>query len=204
MVELALEAYGLKDTLRTGWVLRGIRNPESVADHSWGTAFLCMLFGPEAGVDVGIACRIALIHDIAECRTGDIPTRVEQSGRSFAAIEKSTAERQAMDELVRLANGEVGPAGDGFADLWQLYEDRASPEAIFVRDMNLIDMCLQAYLYERGRRYDPETGAENFPRFARLDEFFATSGPRIATPVGRRLYDEIHARYRAVSTSGSE
>jgi len=52
MIGLALEAYRLKDTVRAGWVLRGIRDPESVADHSWGTALLCMIYGPSAGIDV--------------------------------------------------------------------------------------------------------------------------------------------------------
>ncbi len=204
MVELALEAYGLKDTMRTGWVLRGIRNPESVADHSWGTAFLCMLFGQEAGVNVGVSVRIALVHDLAECRTGDIPTRVDPAKPSVSASEKSAAERQAMDELVLLSSDGTGRTEGGFAELWRLYEDRESLEAIFVRDMNLIDLCLQAYLYERDRRYEPESGRENFPHFARLDEFFATSGPRIETPVGQRLYDEIHTRYLAIAGAQSD
>ncbi|RLM40517.1 HD domain-containing protein, partial [Haloarcula sp. Atlit-47R] len=39
-----LEWFELKDELRTGWVLRNIDSPESVAAHTWGTASLCLLY----------------------------------------------------------------------------------------------------------------------------------------------------------------
>ncbi len=39
--------------------------------------------------------------------------------------------------------------------LWDEYEDSRTATALFVRDMNLIDMCAQALLYESGQRYDP-------------------------------------------------
>jgi len=40
-----LQAGILKNLPRTGWLLRGIKNPESVADHSYRTALLSMLLG---------------------------------------------------------------------------------------------------------------------------------------------------------------
>ncbi|HUZ18272.1 MAG TPA: HD domain-containing protein, partial [Spirochaetia bacterium] len=49
-IDALLRIYGLKDEPRAGWVLRGIRDPESVADHSWGSALLCHLYAAEAGV----------------------------------------------------------------------------------------------------------------------------------------------------------
>lgn len=212
MIALALEAYRLKDTVRTGWALRGVREPESVADHSWGTALLCMIYGPAAGIDVGKAVCIAVVHDLAECRVGDVPARVSAEHRTLSEESKHAAELAAMEELAELfaqdietfVDGRAASATDltgvdaGIRELWQQYEDRESAEAVFVRDMNLIDMCLQALVYEEMHAYDPAAGEENFPDFTRLDEFFATSGPRIATPVGHRLYDEVHARYRAL------
>ncbi len=205
MIGLALEAYRLKDTVRAGWVLRGIRDPESVADHSWGTALLCMIYGPSAGIDVGRAVRIAIVHDLAEYSVGDIPARVSAEQRTLSEEAKSAAERDAMQTIAELLAADreaLDPgkqdAGSGIQEMWRLYEERESPEALFVRDMNLVDMCIQALLYEGQGAYDPTSGADNFPDFARLDEFFATAGPRISTPVGRRLYDEVHDRYQAL------
>lgn len=61
--------------------------------------------------------------------------------------------------------------------------------------MNLVDMCLQAVIYERARRYDPAKNGENFPDYQRLDEFFATSRDRFATELGRNLFSAIRSRY---------
>ena len=69
----------------------------------------------------------------------------------------------------------------GLRRLWEAYEGRASREALFVRDMNLVDMCLQALKYEREGRAGDAPGA--------LDEFFASSGPLLSTATGRRLFE---------------
>jgi len=42
-VRFLREAMRLKTVKRTGWVLRGVENPESVADHSWAVALCAML-----------------------------------------------------------------------------------------------------------------------------------------------------------------
>ena len=55
----------LKRQKRTGWVLRGVPLPESVADHSYRMAMLAMICSVP-GVDSGRAVQIALVHDLAE------------------------------------------------------------------------------------------------------------------------------------------
>ncbi|DAC62024.1 MAG TPA: HD domain-containing protein, partial [Candidatus Poseidoniales archaeon] len=37
-----LEVLGLKEVDRAGWKRSGLTNVESVADHSWGVAFLAI------------------------------------------------------------------------------------------------------------------------------------------------------------------
>lgn len=199
MIELAIEAYRLKDTVRAGWLLRGIRDPESVADHSWGTALLCLLYAAREGVDPGRCVQIALVHDIAECRVGDIPARVDPAAQPVSPTRKAQIELDAIRELVSMSGEDASNGLPRFAELWEEYEKRSSREALFVRDMNLIDMCLTAYLYERDRRYDPRSGSANFPDFGRLDEFFATSKPRLSTETGRFLFADIYSRYAHAS-----
>ena len=48
--------------------------------------------------------------------------------------------------------------------LWNEYEDANTGTARFVRDMNLIDMCIQGYLYERDGRYRQSAGNEAYTR----------------------------------------
>lgn len=81
---------GLKDVARSGWVLRGIERPESVADHSWGTAYLCLLLAP-AGIDRERSVAMALVHDLAEVETGDIPRRVAREAQPVSPEEKRAA-----------------------------------------------------------------------------------------------------------------
>ena len=72
----AYAALPLKDQPRTGWVQHGVGGAESVAAHSWGTAYLCLLFAEVAGVDRAKAVEIAVLHDLAEARTGDVAARL--------------------------------------------------------------------------------------------------------------------------------
>jgi len=197
-----LEALAAKEQPRTGWLLRGVRQPESVADHSWGTAYLCAIHAGPAGVDSGRAVAMAVIHDLAEAVTGDIPNRgaspehetahdTTDSGQDAGGHgtgdalaehgSKAQAERAALSELVGELPGKAEVEG-----LWEEYAAGATPTARFVRDMNLIDMCLQAYRYAQAERANPSD----------LWEFFESTAPRIATPFARSLYNRLRARYR--------
>lgn len=197
MLDSFIRALKLKDEIRSGWVLRGVSAPESVADHSWGTAYLCMLYAAEARVDRARAVEIAVVHDLAEVITGDLATRVALMSNEDLVAAKRRRESAAMDEL--LGRGSVGTAAE-LRELWEEYEESATPVARFVRDMNLIDMCAQAVVYEEGGRYDPEVENRHFPDFQGMDEFFATTRPRLSTPVGRKLFDQLCARYEAIES----
>lgn len=186
-IEALARAFALKDERRTGWELRGISDPETVAGHSWGVSLLCLVYGPQGTIDVDRALRLAVVHDLAEAETGDVATRVDPETQAVSTAEKEIREREAMADLA---------APFEFLPLWEEYEARETAEARFVKDMDLIDMCLQALVYEREERY--EKGESNeFEQFSDLDEFFATAEPRLTTEVGKELFSEIRGRYEA-------
>jgi putative hydrolase of HD superfamily len=185
-LQTALAALRLKDEPRRGWVLRGVEGPESVADHSWGTALLCLLFAEAAGVDLGEALAIATLHDLAEAVTGDVAARSDVRLREVSLEDKAVREVAAIDELL------AGFDGAALRRRWDDYETSATPEARFVRDMNLIELCLQALAYQRGGRYPESTTLDGY---AQLDEFFVTAGPRVRTELGRSLFAEVERAY---------
>ena len=187
-IETLVRAFALKDERRTGWQLRGISDPETVAGHSWGVALLCLVYSERAKIYTDYALRLAVIHDIAEAETGDVATRVNPEKQTVSAEEKEAREREAIAELSEPFD---------FLSFWEEYEARESAEARFVKDMDLIDMCLQALVYEREGRYE-KGESEAFERFEDLDEFFATAEARLTTEVGEELFSEIHGRYEAV------
>jgi len=101
------------------------------------------------GLDLDRALRLAVVHDVAEAETGDAATRADSTADSVDAAAKEAAERAAMEDLL------AGAPQTVFATRGEDYEARESPEAILVKECDLLDVCLQAVLYERGGRYDP-------------------------------------------------
>jgi 5'-deoxynucleotidase YfbR-like HD superfamily hydrolase len=73
LLEFLRNAGDLKMIPRTGWVQAGIKEPESVADHSFRMTLLAMVLSDQMGLDTEKVVRMALIHDLAESRTGDLP-----------------------------------------------------------------------------------------------------------------------------------
>lgn len=98
LLDLLLELQALDRVPRMGWVLRGVPEAESVAEHSFHVALLVWLLAPRLPeVDAGRAVGMALLHDLAEVRFGDLP-RV--AARYLPAGAKATAETAAEAELL--------------------------------------------------------------------------------------------------------
>lgn len=120
----------LKSLPRTGWVRAGVPDPETVAAHTWGVSALVLLLAtPE--VDLGRALAMAVLHDLAELRTGDITPH-----DGVSPSEKHRREARAMADLL--------PDRPDLVSLWEEYEARQSPEARLVQACDKLDMALQA------------------------------------------------------------
>ncbi len=149
MLSLLLELQRLKRLDRTGWVLRGLpAGAESVAAHSYGVALTAMLVADEVrarGVEVNVerVMRLALLHDLAETRTGDLPRTVADY---YGAEVRKAAERAAFDDVMWGA-GETHRAA--YSELHADYEERASLEARLVKAADVVDLLAQALLFER-------------------------------------------------------
>src|SRR5215510_1463116 len=82
LIRFLAELMRLKSVPRIGWLLRGVRDVESVAAHSFGVAVIAMLLADRArarGVEVNVErlLRMALLHDMTETRTGDLPSTIK-------------------------------------------------------------------------------------------------------------------------------
>jgi len=190
MIDTLLGIYDLKDEKRTGWELRNIENPESVAAHSWGVAFLALKYMPDY-LDSEKVLKLALIHDVAEAEVGDIAKRAVDAESKVSEQEKERLERVTTQDYSRQLGGFI-------SENWGEYQERSTDEAKFVKDMDLIDLCIQALKYEEQGRYDPGEENDNFQRYENMDEFFATTKPRLNTERGENLFGEIRDRYEEV------
>lgn len=140
-VDALLEVLALKALPRAGWVRRGIEQPESVAAHSFGVAWLVLALLPEE-LDRERALSYAVLHDLAECRVGDLTP-----ADGVSAQDKHAREAAAMAGLAS-----VLPRGETLLTRWEDYERQADEEARFVRQLDRLDMALQAAWYHRPER----------------------------------------------------
>ncbi len=132
----------LKLLPRTGWLQRGVTNVESIAEHTFGVASLALFVGDLVpDIDRGRLLAIALLHDIAEVLTGDLPASAR---RLFGPEAKRVAEQHAMSELLRGL-----PQADEYMALWLEYLRKESREARLVKQLDRLEMLAQALAYER-------------------------------------------------------
>ncbi len=185
-IDFLLTALELKEETRTGWELRGVEDPESVAAHSWGVALLAFLFADEAGVDRDRAIQLALVHDIHEAVTGDIASEDLSAEEQEVKAEK---EREGFRKLL----GHAGQGSDALERRWEEYEAGETAAARFVNDLDRIDAALQALRYEEADRY----GDDGFSS-ERGDAFIDDVAAEMDTEMAKQLLDAVAERYTEV------
>ena len=123
------EILGLKNVLRAGWVRAGIKSPESVAAHSWGMSMLALKLAPKE-LDLTRVLSLCIVHDIPEGRVGDLTPHDDTS----------TKAEDELNAMTQMAPEWVG--------LFEEYEQGKTPEAKFVKQLDKLDMALQAEIYQ--------------------------------------------------------
>jgi len=139
LLDLLLELQILDRVPRTGYPLRGVDGGESVSEHTFHVVFLVWALAPKIpGVDVGRAVEIALVHDLAELRVGDLPM---VASHYFPPGAKKVAERAALAEMFAPMPGRV-------EELHAEYEARETPEARLVKACDKLQLMLKVAVYE--------------------------------------------------------
>lgn len=161
-------AGGLKRLRRRGWgVKAGIREPESVADHSFRLALMCMVVGDLKGLDTCKMLRLALIHDLGEAVLGDL------TPEDVCEVEKRVRE---MGAFVEVLEGLPERLKRRYMRLWKELEGGSSEEARLVRELDRFEMALQAVEYF-------EAGLGDW----RLEEFRSSGTSSLRDPLVRSL-----------------
>lgn len=166
----------LKKTKRAGWVFYNIDDPESVADHSYGVAILAMLVADRFKVDQAKLLKIALLHDLVESISGDMI--IDRGARKvLSKKEKSDKEISALKKICSTVKN-----GQDFFELWMEFESQASKEAVLVRQLDKIEMVMQALDYEE--THDP----------SHFDEFWISAKTYLKDQELLELFNIIHKK----------
>ncbi|KAK9505970.1 hypothetical protein O3M35_009923 [Rhynocoris fuscipes] len=166
-----LELVGkLKHLPRKGWVLKNIKEPETVAGHMYRMAMMTFLLN-DADINRIKCMEMALVHDLAESIIGDITPHCGVSKQ-----DKHKMESDAMLTISKL----IGKNGKYVYDLFMEFEESNTAESKLVKELDLFDMALQAFEYEK-RECCP----------GHLQEFIESTMPKFSHPVIINLANEL-------------
>ena len=118
--------------------------------------------------------KIALVHDIAECIVGDITPH-----DNISKEDKSKQESGALETLKSLLGG--GDIANEIADLWLEYEHQTSNEAILIKQIDKLEMVIQAFVYEKSQSID-------------LSEFYDGIASKLSDPTLIAWFHELSRR----------
>lgn len=166
----------LKNLYRQGWLQQTTvpkERCESVADHCFGVALLSLFISEQyfPSLDASKIIRMALLHEFGEIYGGDITPNDNVSKDRKEKVERDSVYRV----LSKLKNGKK------YTELWEEYENRSSKEAIFVDQIDKLEMALQAGVYAK-------SGNKN------LRKHVESSKTRISDRVLKEFIEELEKR----------
>ena len=184
LLDVLVELQTLDRVPRMGYALRGITDVESVTEHSWHVQFLVWTLGDRIDeVDTLRAMELALVHDLAEVRTGDLPKTV--SG-FFPDGAKAAAEAAILHET-------LAPLPHRYRALHDEYSAAQTPEARLVKACDKLQLMIKVFVYEKW-------GATSLDEFWLNPANFPDGG---FAPV-RELFDQLKTRNTARRSGASK
>ncbi|MDP8212450.1 MAG: HD domain-containing protein [Candidatus Zapsychrus exili] len=168
-VNLFAEAGLLKHVKRSGWWVAGIKDPESVSEHSSRCAIMAYYIAHAEGVDPYKSVMMALFNDIHEARINDL----HKMGHYYIDFKK--AERKVFDDQVKDLEGGIKKEMISFRDD---YDAQKTNESIVARDADILECLLQAKeYYDSGHK--------------KAEKFFKKAPDYLETKTAKKLWKTI-------------
>lgn len=162
----------LKKLKRAGWVIRGIKNAESVAEHSYRTAILGMVFAEKLKLTKKQKFRLiemALIHDLGEAYVGDIVPE-----QNIPKKKKYLLEKKAQQKIfANLQNGKY------YYQLWLEYEENKTKVSNILHQLDKLEMVIQALEYQ------------NEHKQKKFDDFIQSAREKIYSKGIKKLLEKL-------------
>ncbi|MCG8685378.1 MAG: HD domain-containing protein [Desulfobacterales bacterium] len=130
IADLLFEVRMLKDLNRAGYAFLGA-GQESIAEHSFTTAFICFTMARlEPDIDGERLISMALVHDIPEARTSDL----NYVNKKYNTVDESSA----VTDLIRSL-----PFGQTIRDLIDEFNQGETREAMLANDADQLSFILE-------------------------------------------------------------
>jgi len=149
LISYLFEAGELKRIKRSGWWLAKVKDPESVADHSYRTAIVAFVLAEMEGVDANKLCAAAAFHDVIETRLQDL----HKVNARYVDVTDEIEAKVVSDQL----NNLPPRISERIASLYKLSER----ERLVLKDADLLECALQAKEYVETRYPDAQEWLDN-------------------------------------------
>ncbi len=171
VLDFLAEAGLLKKIKRSGWWVAGIKDPESVADHSFRCAVIGFCLAQGEGLDPYRVVVMALFNDIHEARINDL----HKMGHHY--IDFKDAERRVFQDQIAFLDQRI--KGE-LKKLRVEYDGQKTPEALAARDADILECLLQAKEYlDQG--------------YPTARKFFNRAPAYLRTETARRLWQKMNS-----------
>ncbi|WP_274557654.1 HD domain-containing protein [Streptomyces spiramyceticus] len=127
----------LKRAKRSGWWIAGVKDPETIAEHSFRVGIVGAVLAMMEGADPARVALMCLFHDTQETRVSDIP----HIGRRY--LEAASNEKVTADQM-SAAHPDVAT---GVQCVVEEYENGTSLEVIVAHDADKLECLIQAVEY---------------------------------------------------------
>jgi len=165
-------AANLKTVPRQGWIDKlSIKNPESVADHTYSMAIIGMVLSDSQKYNTEKILKMVLLHDLAESITGDLTP--EQKSKE----EKLILENETIEKILKNLPENLQKQ---YQNIWNEYQENNSEEAKFVHQIDKLEMALQAKIYSEKNNSSKE-----------ILSFFNSAEKEIKDPNLLKLFKEL-------------
>ncbi|MFB8236749.1 HD family hydrolase [Kitasatospora purpeofusca] len=131
------EAGMLKRAKRSGWWIAGVKDPETIAEHSFRTGVVGAVLAMMEGADPAKVALLCLFHDTQETRVGDIP----HIGRRY--VTAASNEDVTADQV----SAALPAVAAGIRAIVEEYENGESLEVVVAHDADKLECLIQAVEY---------------------------------------------------------
>ncbi|MFC1703909.1 HD family hydrolase, partial [Candidatus Omnitrophota bacterium] len=138
VLDFISEAGVLKRVRRSGWWVLGIKNPETVAEHSFRCAIVGYAIASMEGVHPYKVLMMTLFNDMHEARINDLHKMAQ---RYFVA--KAVEDKAFKEQVGTLP----GPMKNELSQLHTEYRAQKTKESIIARDADILECLIQAKEY---------------------------------------------------------
>lgn len=182
ILECFMELHALTKLRRTGWVLAGVTESESVSDHCYEAALFAFILSKhlDLKVDVGRVVLMLLFHEVAEARITDLPRR----SKDYIGKLKKQGENEATKDIL------YGVADD-VIDLLDEMHDKETPEARLAEAAEELQIIFRSMVYAKESRGDM---SEYRRDVANYDDFGIPAAREIADLIGKKLDEYLSGK----------